>query len=368
MYKCLRLHIIMSVLFTVMCSITASSQVIYKDVSTTLAAGQFVSIDIDTDGDNEIQVFNNVSQVNIYSPNIAPVGATNIQMLTHFFATSTIDQLTAGTTIGVANAASFRNGVTNGCIGSCLSPNPAVWPSSVSNVYIAFRFTDVGTGFLHYGWMKVDVVISGSIISSITIVGIAYEATPNADIITGLVPVSSISVQGQGGTTTIATLGETLQMEETVLPASANNNNVSWTVDNPSVGTIDASGELTAVANGTVRVFATAQDGSGVSGFTDIDVNSILSINEFVAEGVHVSIFPNPFKNELSISINTTTYSNNVELMLVDFTGKILYTDSKNLILGENTFQLGKLNISKGMYNLIIKSPNKVFAKKLVKY
>jgi|GEM_PF-2654558 len=289
-------------------------------------------------------------------------------MLTNSFATSTVDQLSVGTTIGAANAVFFRNGVANGCIGSCLSQHFLVWPSSVSDVYIAFRFTDTGTGTLHYGWMKVDIIIAGSTIISITIHGIAYEATPNSDIITGVIPVTSISVQGQGGATTIATLGGTLQMEEAVLPASANNVTVSWTVDDPSVGTIDANGELTAVANGTVRVFATAQDGSGVSGFVDIVVDTTLSINEFVSEGLRVNIFPNPFQNEVSVNINTTTYGKGVELTLVDFTGKILYTDSKNLILGENIVQLTNLNISRGMYNLIIKSSNKMLVKKLVKF
>jgi|GEM_PF-3226637 len=78
MHKRLKLPMIISVLFTILYSITTSAQVIYKDINTTLTAGQFAFIDIDGDGDNEIQVLNNITQVNIYTPNIAPIGATNI--------------------------------------------------------------------------------------------------------------------------------------------------------------------------------------------------------------------------------------------------------------------------------------------------
>jgi len=365
MHKRLGLSMPMFILFVMSFSIASVGQVIYKDINTTLAPAQFATVDIDNDGDNEIQILNNISRVNLFTPTIVP-GTANVQLLTHFFATSTVDQLGIGEVIGDANNALFRNGVANGCIGSCLSQNPSVWSSSVSDVYIAFRFTDIGTGFQHYGWMWIDIVFSGTTILEFTIRGIAYEATPSTDIITGVIPVSSITVQGQGGVTTVMNPGN-LQMEASVLPVTATNSNLSWTVDNTSIATVDASGVLTALSDGTVRVFATAQDGSGVSGFTDIVVDSTLSINDSIQNDLKVTVYPNPFNSDVNINVKTIGDSKETEILLVDLTGRVLYSESKDLILGENNIMFGNLNLSGDFYNLIIKSKNKTLVMKVVK-
>ena len=68
-------------------------------------------------------------------------------------------------------------------------------------------------------------------------------------------------------------VGGTLQIEATIAPQDATNKTVAWSVDDVAVATIDAtSGLLTAVAEGTVTVTATAGDGSGVTGLLDITV------------------------------------------------------------------------------------------------
>lgn len=59
-----------------------------------------------------------------------------------------------------------------------------------------------------------------------------------------------------------------------VLPANATNNTVTWSVT-PGTGnaTISATGLLTATANGTVTVIATANDGSGVIGTMTVTIS-----------------------------------------------------------------------------------------------
>ncbi|MGJ8660614.1 MAG: Ig-like domain-containing protein, partial [Bacteroidota bacterium] len=66
----------------------------------------------------------------------------------------------------------------------------------------------------------------------------------------------------------------TLQMEATVLPANASNQTYTWSVDNTGIATINTSGVLTAVSNGTVVVTATANDASGVTGTASIIVSN----------------------------------------------------------------------------------------------
>lgn len=87
------------------------------------------------------------------------------------------------------------------------------------------------------------------------------------------IPVTSISVTGEGGTTAITEDGGTLQMKATVLPATASNKAVSWSVDS-TIATINSgSGLLKAVANGKVIVTATAMDGSGITGTAEIEIS-----------------------------------------------------------------------------------------------
>ena len=98
-------------------------------------------------------------------------------------------------------------------------------------------------------------------------------------------PVKSITVGGENNASTITTKGGTLQMVAEVLPADAKNKLINWSVKNGTgSATISPSGLLTAQADGTVTVTATANDGSGVVsneyvvnifGDTLIPVNSI---------------------------------------------------------------------------------------------
>jgi uncharacterized protein YjdB len=101
-----------------------------------------------------------------------------------------------------------------------------------------------------------------------------------------LVPVSSINVQGQGGLSTITTAGGTLQMEATVLPANADDATYTWSVTNSSgSATINSSGLLTAITDGTVSVTATASDGSGVTGTKTITLSSPILVSSIYVQG-----------------------------------------------------------------------------------
>ena len=92
----------------------------------------------------------------------------------------------------------------------------------------------------------------------------------------GNIPVTSITVAGQGGATSITTNGGTLQMVATVSPSNATNKTVTWSITSGgSYATINSTtGLLTAVDNGTVTVRATATDGSNVYGSTTITISN----------------------------------------------------------------------------------------------
>lgn len=87
------------------------------------------------------------------------------------------------------------------------------------------------------------------------------------------VSVASISVQGQNNSNSISADGGTLQMTASVLPVTASNQSVTWSVSNKDYATIDSSGVLKAKNNGSVIVTATAMDGSGHSGWAEITIS-----------------------------------------------------------------------------------------------
>ncbi|MGA2406256.1 MAG: Ig-like domain-containing protein [Bacteroidales bacterium] len=90
-----------------------------------------------------------------------------------------------------------------------------------------------------------------------------------------IVPVTDITVSGTGGATTITTDNGTLQMITAVLPANATDKTVTWSIVNGTgQATINATGLVTAVDNGTITVRATANDGSGVYGTIVITLSS----------------------------------------------------------------------------------------------
>ncbi|EHJ02096.1 cell wall/surface repeat protein [Clostridium sp. DL-VIII] len=89
-----------------------------------------------------------------------------------------------------------------------------------------------------------------------------------------LVPVSKITVTSTTGMSQITTDGGTLQMVASVLPSDADNQDVTWSVDETSGGAeISDTGLLTAKSNGTVTVKATAKDNSGVVGTKTITIS-----------------------------------------------------------------------------------------------
>jgi hypothetical protein len=122
--------------------------------------------------------------------------------------------------------------------------------------------------------------------------------------------VSSITVAGESGATTIDVPGGTLQMIATVLPADATDPGVTWSITSgESAASIDASGLLTAIENGVVTVTATSIDGSNVSGSAEITIsNQTSSVNDN-ALAAQISVYPNPttdfivLKSDLRIAV-----------------------------------------------------------------
>lgn len=65
------------------------------------------------------------------------------------------------------------------------------------------------------------------------------------------------------------------QLTVTVLPSDATNKEITWSISDPTIAVITETGLLTGLKNGTVKVTATAKDGSGVKGDKTYTVSGI---------------------------------------------------------------------------------------------
>ena len=90
---------------------------------------------------------------------------------------------------------------------------------------------------------------------------------------TDVVPVESVSLDKTEYT--FNTIGNTLTLTATVLPADATDKSVSWSSSSDAVATVDASGKVTAVSKGTATIKAEAKDGSGKYASCSVTVKTL---------------------------------------------------------------------------------------------
>ncbi|MDE5871320.1 MAG: Ig-like domain-containing protein, partial [Muribaculaceae bacterium] len=78
-------------------------------------------------------------------------------------------------------------------------------------------------------------------------------------------------------------VGETFEIEVTILPETLADTELTWTSSNEDVAIVNAEGKVTAVGEGEASIIATASDGSGVNGYCTVIANIVepesISIN-----------------------------------------------------------------------------------------
>jgi len=169
----------------------------------------------------------------------------------------------------------------------------------------------------------------------------------------------SIAVTASGGVNAIDTKGGTLQLTASVLPANATIKNITWSVSPSNRATIDANGKLTAVADGTVTVFATAWDNSNIRGSFSVTIsNQTLSAPEGLAN--LIKIHPIPSVDGWFTVVGTEKFR---ELEVFSQTGnRILFEENLN----GPTVRF-HLDAPKGVYILQLQDDDIKVTKKIVR-
>ena len=91
---------------------------------------------------------------------------------------------------------------------------------------------------------------------------------------TGGADIESISLSPA---TTTLSVGQEISLNATIAPANAKRN-LTWTSSNPNVATIDATGKVTAVANGTTTITCQSTDNPSIKCTAQITVKSVTAI------------------------------------------------------------------------------------------
>ena len=119
--------------------------------------------------------------------------------------------------------------------------------------------------------------------------------------------IAMISYRAGGATSTAITArGDSLDIRATVLPENADDKTLEWSISGEGEVTMKELNATTiriiAVADGSITVTATAQDGSEVTGTKDISISGqALGVNKTMAQ--EIGIVPNPAKNFIRIFV-----------------------------------------------------------------
>ena len=170
-----------------------------------------------------------------------------------------------------------------------LQLSAAVLPANATNKTVTWSITN-GTGQASISSTGlVTAIASGTVTARATANdGSGVYGTLIITISNQVIPVTSITVTGAGGATTITTDGGSLQLSASVLPSNATNKTVTWSITSgSSLASINAStGLVTAIDNGTVTVRATANDGSGIYGTLVITIsNQVIPVTSITVTG-----------------------------------------------------------------------------------
>ncbi|QHW30331.1 hypothetical protein GZH47_05385 [Paenibacillus rhizovicinus] len=163
---------------------------------------------------------------------------------------------------------------------------------------------------------------------------------------TAPIAVSGITVTG---TSSIGELGDTAQMNATVTPDNATDKSVSWSVvgtigNGANNATIDENGLLTAVADGVVKVVATAKDGSGVTGESLVTIDSTPPV---IVAPSNLSFLQS---KAVSLAFSASDSGSGLQSLSVSFNGKTT----------SGTVSVDPLGLAVGTYPIVVTATDKL--------
>lgn len=162
------------------------------------------------------------------------------------------------TAINISNAATMN-------VGDVADLTCTITPEDATNKEVEWTSSDAAILAVADG--KVTALKAGSATLTATSKD-GSEVKGELTVVVSNVAVSTITVAGK----TELVIGQSATFTATVAPENATNKSYAWSSSDAEVATVDENGNVTALKAGTVRIIATASDGSEVKGEVEVKV------------------------------------------------------------------------------------------------
>jgi uncharacterized protein YjdB len=270
------------------------------------------------------------------------------------------DQTIAVTSITVTGAG---GATTIDKIGGTLQLTATVIPANATNKNVTWSIQN-GTGQASISETGLVTAISAGTVNAkaTAIDGSGVSGSLMITISADLVYITQIIVYGENSATKISTPGGTLQLKTNILPSNATNKTVTWSVQNGTgQASISSTGLLTAIADGSVTVKATANDGSGVYGFLIITIE-----NQNISTDERDNGTTSPFLtvSESRVIIHLNEFTSYKTIRLYNMLGKLVVYKK----LSDMVDYIEISSLQPGIYVAVLSADNKVWKNKLIIY
>ena len=169
-------------------------------------------------------------------------------------------------------------------------------------------------------------------------------------------PVKVSGITLSQSSLTLTSKGQTASLTTTVTPDNAANKNITWSSSDSSVVTV-VNGTVTAIANGTADITATAADGSGVSAKCSVTVNIPNNVKTITLEGgKSTDCYISPESVDSSIDLKQIVMKINGDTSIIQINGQGYDNSSWCAFINFTALKSGELRIDAVYNGKIIKT------------
>lgn len=142
--------------------------------------------------------------------------------------------------------------------------------------------------------------------------------------------------------------GGSSKITATVVPSNATNSSVKWVSSSPDVATVDDSGNVTALKEGSTTITCTAVDGSGVSASCPVTVTAKSTTTDPSEQDKTDPTYTYGLFSDLQYG---TTFYGGERIGFNIFTNAPI--DKVNIVVSNNTLQYNSVFVKSGNYNYV---------------
>lgn len=171
--------------------------------------------------------------------------------------TVTVDIPAAPVVVAVTGVTMSQSSAMLSSRGETLQLSAVVQPDNATNKELAWVSTNPAAATVSADGLVTAVANGSSTIVALTVDGNKADTCA----VTVDIPISVTGVTLDRNKMTLKAEGESLRLNAAVEPADADDKTVSWSTSNDAVATVDQTGLVTAVANGSATITVTTADG-----------------------------------------------------------------------------------------------------------